>query len=312
MMGTVRACFSWLSDAPRHVVGVRVARASIGLAVVFRVLTEGPFALHLWGPTAISSPERGTGLLFSQLSALFFQSEWTTFIPFVLLGVAGLGLITGRHERVCGIVALLMMYTLGDRNSAIDDGGDNIARLTLFYLSFALDSRKTDRATPLAIWLHNVAIASVATQLMMMYAVSGLTKAQGSYWVDGTALYYISRVEWFSHPAFRALFPNPYVTVIGSHMSVLYQILFPAMIFTRAKMAWLLLGIFFHIGIAISMGLVTFSLVMIGLELFLVTDAEWVSIRQRWHLVKAWGEQQLASRSGRKAGVAVAFGGEAQ
>jgi hypothetical protein len=53
------------------------------------------------------------------------------------------------------------------------------------------------------------------------------------------------------------------------------MILFPVAIFSRFKFLWIGAGICFHLGIAYFMGLLTFSLVMIGLELFLISDQEY-------------------------------------
>jgi len=100
-------------------------------------------------------------------------------------------------------------------------------------------------------------------------------------WHHGTALYFISQVEWFSHPAMRAVFMYPLVTTLATYSTMLYQVWFPVAIFSRFRIAWLLIGIWFHLSIAAFMGLVTFSTVMIGLELFLITDAEYTWLAER-------------------------------
>ena len=65
---------------------------------------------------------------------------------------------------------------------------------------------------------------------------------------------------------------------------MLHQVLFPVAMFSRFKLLWVALGIGFHVGIAVFMGLITFSAMMIGLELFLLTDPEFASLREggRW------------------------------
>jgi predicted DCC family thiol-disulfide oxidoreductase YuxK len=49
--------------------------------------------------------------------------------------------------------------------------------------------------------------------------------------------------------------------------------------FSRFKLLWLAMGISFHLGIGAFMGLVTFSSVMISLELFFITDGEHARFR---------------------------------
>uniref|UniRef100_UPI004048BBFB hypothetical protein n=1 Tax=Roseivirga sp. TaxID=1964215 RepID=UPI004048BBFB len=66
------------------------------------------------------------------------------------------------------------------------------------------------------IWLRNIGIIAIKIQICILYFTSGFMKATGDYWSNGTAMYYISRVEWFSHPAMRDVFLNPYVTTIAT------------------------------------------------------------------------------------------------
>ena len=83
---------------------------------------------------------------------------------------------------------------------------------------------------------------------------------------------------------------------------MLYQVFFPFAIISRLKLPWLAVGVVFHLSIAFFMGLITFSLAMIGLELFLVTDDEYnrasARLRKVAVTVDAWrraGRGQIPS-----------------
>ena len=106
-------------------------------------------------------------------------------------------------------------------------------------------------------------------------------KATGEPWSSGIALYNISQVDSFSLPALRDLFKNPYVTTLASYSAMFLLIWFPIAMFSRLKLLWLAMGISFHLGIGAFMGLVTFSSVMISLELFFITDEEHARFRER-------------------------------
>ena len=54
-----------------------------------------------------------------------------------------------------------------------------------------------------------------------------------------------------------------------------FMILFPIAILSRLRLIWVAIGISIHIGIAFMMGLITFSMIMIGLELALISDKEY-------------------------------------
>jgi hypothetical protein len=61
--------------------------------------------------------------------------------------------------------------------------------------------------------------------------------------------------------------------------------MFPVAIISRIKLPWILFGILLHVGIAVLMGMVSFSTVMIGLVLFLISDQEYVQIWKRGHFI---------------------------
>src|SRR4030095_5031369 len=96
----------------------------------------------------------------------------------------------------------------------------------------------------------------------------------------GIALYNISQVDTFSLPALRGLFKNPYLTTLASYSAMFFLMWFPMAMFSRFKLLWLAMGISFHLGIGTFMGLVTFSTVMISLELFFITDEEHARFRE--------------------------------
>ena len=53
---------------------------------------------------------------------------------------------------------------------------------------------------------------------------------------------------------------------------------------SRVRIPWLLAGVLFHLGVAFFMGLVTFSMIMIGLELFLISDSDYRRIQDEWRI----------------------------
>ena len=94
-------------------------------------------------------------------------------------------------------------------------------------------------------------------------------------------MYYISQVQWYTLPGAHELFTNPWIVTLATYSSMFYQLLFPMALISRIRLPWILFGLLFHVGIAVLMGLVTFSTVMIGLELFLISDQEYAKIWSR-------------------------------
>ena len=271
-MNPLRAAWHWLSDSPQHVVGIRVLEGALGAMLIFRGFTELPFAAYFWGPDGLGAGRAvliwGLGPL---LTRLLNTDLGATALP-LLVAASGAALLFGWRTRIACAVALASMVVMEHRLAEVADGGDNIARLVLIYLLFALPAGASAPPGSLRVWFHNLAVIAIAAQLVTLYLTSGFLKAYGEKWHNGTALYYISQVEWFSLPGMRAAFKDPYLTTLATYATVAYQIMFPVAMLSRLKPAWIFVGVCFHAGIAVFMGLVTFSTVMVGLEVFLFTD----------------------------------------
>jgi hypothetical protein len=275
-MSKFRTAWDWLAVDPHQRKGLRVLQVCLGMMLLFRVSSEGRFASFLWGPHGIA---RGTAAIaigpVARLGDILFSSGASTVAVVLALGVGAAGLVLGWRTRFSTALALAAFFMLERRLAELGDGGDNITRLALTYMLFALPAGATPKRGSLAVWLHNIAILAIGLQIGVLYFTSGFMKATGAKWSNGTAMYLISQVEWFSHPSLRRLFANSFVSALTTYGTVLFQIWFPVAVLTRLRLAWLAFGIAMHIGIASFMGLICFSIAMIGLELFLVRNDEY-------------------------------------
>jgi hypothetical protein len=286
-MNDFKAAWNWLALEPHQRKGLRVLQICLGMMLLFRVSSEGRFASFLWGPHGIARGAAVVGIdpIAARLDGSVFSSEARTAGVVVALGLGAAGLVCGWRTRLSTGLALAAFFMLEKRLPELGDGGDNITRLALTYMLFALPAGLTPKRGSLAVWLHNIAILAIGLQIGVLYFTSGFMKATGAKWSNGTAMYLISQVEWFSHPALRGFFANPFVSAITTYGTVLFQIWFPVVVLTRLRLVWLASGIAMHLGIATFMGLICFSMAMIGLELFLVRDGE-------YNALQAWLEQR--------------------
>ncbi len=298
----------WLSQAPQHTRGLRALQICIGLVLTFRVATEIPFASYLWGPQGVSDASV-TGPLGAAVGGVFDALFATALGPYLVLlavALAGFALIWGVSTRAACLIALAAFSALEFRMSALGDGGDNVIRIVLAYLVLTVPAGREARAGSLAAWFHNVGVVAIVAQVCVLYATSGLMKTYGEMWHQGTAMYYISQVEWISLPALRDAFKIPIVTTIATYVPMLFMVTFPIAIFSRLKVWYVAIGLSLHLGIAVMMGLLTFSTAMIGLELFLLNDTEYarldgvlraarVQLAQRWAAVRRSAPRPLAT-----------------
>ena len=248
--------------------------------ILFRVSTEGPFYRFLWGPRGVGSGSTAfvVGRTLGSWLDRPFGTDLGTLAILIAIAAGALGLIFGVRTRIATALTLLIFFMLGQRLPELGDGGDNIVQIVLVYMLFLVDGSKEPKPGSLSIWLHNVAVLAIGVQVAILYMTSGMMKAYGPQWHHGIAMYYISRVQTFSLPGFAEAFKNPFIVTVSTYGPMLYQAFFPVAILSRFRLVWLSVGIFFHLGVAFFMGLVSFSAVMIGLDLFLITDQEYLAL----------------------------------
>jgi hypothetical protein len=187
----------------------------------------------------------------------------------------------------------IFWWSLQQRFPGLWDGGDNIMRLVLIYSMFAntsayfsMDAARRRQNPPpsrptlekTAAMFHNAAMLAFAIQLGVMYGVAGLTKVQGEMWREGTALYYALRGGQYVWPGKSEwLYRNGPLMAFVSQMTVLFQVGFPFMLFMNryTRLLVILISISFHLSIALFMGLITFSLYMMAVDLALIGDDEY-------------------------------------
>jgi len=298
--------WDWLANEPHQRQGLRALQVCLGLMLLFRASTEGRFANYLWVPQGIGAGST-IDFLHPRLAPVvdkLFTVEQGPQLLVLLMGASAVCLIFGWSTRLATAGALFSSLALAARLPELGDGGDNVARLVLTYMLFALPAHRQPRRGSLEVWLHNIAILAIGLQIGVLYLTSGFLKATGDKWSNGTAMYLISQVEWFSHPAMREPFQNPYLTTLASYATLFFQVWFPIAVLTRLRLLWLAFGVLMHVGIATLMGLICFSVAMIGLELFLVTDKEyawfndWQQRTLTPQLTRFWRSRPVQSLAG--------------
>jgi predicted DCC family thiol-disulfide oxidoreductase YuxK len=281
----------YLETTPMNLVGARLLQVGVGLTILFRWITELRFTQYFYGPEGV-----GMGSTVGWLGNVGFQvdawafSYYGVWVWVGLWGLGALGLVLGYQTRVAACLALVG-YLFAETRSITHDGGDNILRIVLLFMVFLLDrstlqSIQTPNPTSrvhMAVFVHNLAVLAIYAQICLLYMVSGSTKLSGEVWFNGTALYYVSHVDWFAPPWawLQEAYKNAWIVTLGTYAALLYQVGFPFMLLHRWHIAWVVLGIGFHLGIGVSMGLVSFSMAMIALIMFTLRDSEWAKL-QAW------------------------------
>lgn len=266
----------WLADHPRHRIGARVLQACLGAFLVARAALTWDHAPLLWGPSGWA-PSKGELSGPPEMLAQLFSSDIRVYAALALQAGAGILLVLGRGTRVATLAALLPFWLLINRLSEACDAGDFLARLMLVYALLLAPPGKP--CGPLRTWLHNLGVVLVCAQTCIVYASAALLKASGEPWISGTATFLASQSEVFVAPSVGALLEVPAVATLSAYGVLLLQAWYPVAINSPLRTLWLALTLMFHVWTALGMGLAGFGTVMVAVNLFLVTDAEYAALR---------------------------------
>jgi predicted DCC family thiol-disulfide oxidoreductase YuxK len=280
----------------RFLIGASLLRICIGLLLIYHYLIHYGQRYFLWSGAGIN--DYSEQYLLSTLSLYNMNSSLIYFdIIYHISIVASVVYLIGYKGRIISVINYVLYYSLYIRMGHISDGGDNLLVICLFFLLFVNctvyfapkaelyrasrhQSKHTFRAQ-LGSLLHNAAVICIVIQLCFVYFISAMYQMMGELWQNGTAIYYISQVNEFSRPILRKIVDDfLWLTVMASYMSVIIKLGFPFTLWNkRLKPVMVGAMLIFHAGIGIGMGLLTFSLTMIVMELLVFTDQEYRSAR---------------------------------
>jgi len=281
---------AWASQE-HFLIGASMFRIVAGATVLIQVLINYGQRRYLYGPDGIWPFQTfAQAVAHSRNFSIYAwsQSPWYFEVCFHLGILAAFLWMLGWRTRILTPVTFVFWWSLHQRFPVLWDGGDNVMRLVCVYGMFAnlgahfsLDAKRLAGRPPPPAWmamLHNAAMIAFGAQISLVYAVAGLYKVQGEPWRNGTALYYSFRGGQFIWPGVsELLYQSAWFTTVISYITVFFQISFPYMMMMNrhTRTAAVCIGVMFHVGIALFLGLITFSFFMLSVDLALIDDAEY-------------------------------------
>ena len=132
------------------------------------------------------------------------------------------------------------------------DGADQMQ--TVLWVSFLVYS--LDLGTLVA----TAAAGFLCAELLLSYLVSGSAKLASPAWRIGTAILRITRTGTYSTPRVSGVLHHYFVSCCMGWSVMAFEVLGPALLFAGrpGTLAFIAVGIVFHLGIAFTMGLTTF------------------------------------------------------
>ncbi|MEN8654566.1 HTTM domain-containing protein [Streptomyces sp. 21So2-11] len=303
----INGLLALLTRRPVSLYATAVLRIGYGLLYLVFLLREFPHRDEIWGPGSPWTPDMARQL-FDQTgwSSILTLSDSRLYfeICYAAALVTAALFTLGWHTRAVSVLFAVVVASFHARAIFMTDGGDNLILLMAVYLVFtacgrrwSLDARRARRRATPAIstvkpedeWLrhqlqcfretltaviHNCGVLVIAAQVCFLYGSAGLYKVQGASWGNGTALHYVLNLQLFQPwPGLSHIAADHAVllAVVG-YLTVLLQVAFPFVLFSRLKYPVLAMLLGMHLGIAVFMGLPLFSGAMIIADAVFLPD----------------------------------------
>jgi hypothetical protein len=289
----------------------RLAVLRIGLAAILLLdvlLTYLPHATDFFGSDSLGAPKL-TAYLFKPGKDGAWKGNWSLLrgvedhavlrACLWLWAAATLALLVGAATRLSAIATWVLSISFANLNPSIDNAGDTVRGILLFYLMlcpcgavWSVDawlgprvgrwlgrwgSRRPRRLRG-PVLVHPWPLRLLFVQMALIYCASGIHKVVGSDWPLGRSLYYVM-ADWTLTRWSYAQVPVPYIlTRLLTWTILAWEVLFPLlMIWRPLRIAALFFGASMHLGIFVNMELGGFGPYMLCLYLPLLPWERWAN-----------------------------------
>jgi hypothetical protein len=257
-----------LSGHPVHLAGAAAARVLVGAAAAHFYISNYAHRAFLFGPHSYAAhlPARGPTLYSIAHSGMAFELLYHAGIA----AAVAFAIFGGRWLTLAHAVAF---WSICARNPDVVDGGDIFGRIAAIFLIAAITNayfapgaeRRRERSLgSVSTLAHNAAVVLLGFQIVVVYAATGLSKATGEPWRQGTALHQISQLQDYQFIHWTRFVANPVTAVLLTYAIITLEVGFPIAVWTSVRIPWIAALALMHTGIALTMGFVGFALNMWG------------------------------------------------
>lgn len=200
-------------------------------------------------------------------------TESTAWVILMTYIVSSLTFMAGFKTRLSSIVCFILLVSIQNRNYTILNSGDTIMRCMMFMMIFApchvkysIDAwLKEKSGTPYSVDISLLTVRLLQLQFTLVYLATTLFKLRGYDWVDGTAIYYTSRLVNFQRVVIPVIFDYPSLVKSITWGALFIEFAMGTLIWVKEWRKWVLVaGLLLHLGIEVSMSIGFFEWVMIS------------------------------------------------
>ncbi len=252
-----------------------ILRICYSIFLFINIALLSPDMFLFFGEEGLVNAAAGRSVIDPDVISLFDflpLSNATVAVLFGALLLQTLLLGLGFYARFQAICIFVIIASLHHRNLMIFDGEDVVFRLFAFFLALSPSDHYYSMKTWFAqkrgdslrqhfpIW----PLRLFQIEMTMIYLSTSIEKLGGSEWINGTALYYVYRLEEFIRfPIPEFLHTDPLAIRIMTWSALGTEVLLPFLLWIK-ETRWLAIAMGFalHLGIEYQMNLNMFQWIM--------------------------------------------------
>lgn len=264
----------WFSETSPLVVAV--FRILIGIILILFILLLTCDLFVWFGQYGITSNQTARNFAqFVGLNVLNINRDNDGFLLafFTLFFLAAVSMTVGYKTRLSTFIVYLCLTSLYHRNPFLFNSGDTYMRVMSVWLIFSasgqalsLDNWLKGKQSadliykPVSIWPQRL----LQLQLNLVYLHTVVAKAWGDSWVDGTAVYYSTRIEDLVRVKIPYIFDQLWLCQFFSWGTLVIEAALFSLIWIKELRYYVIvLAVFFHLMIDLHMNIPLFEWIMI-------------------------------------------------
>ena len=254
-------------------------RIFYGLSVVATGLLLAPDLINWFGNHPVISAQTVHDWENSEARfSLFFLLPASNSLALAMLTallISASCLTVGLFTRFSALVVFICLCSFDQRMACIMNSGDTILRHQALLLTFSeagalfsidrIRSRSKQPQSDQSLLFSPWAQRLIQLQIAGVYAQTFFSKLACPEWLDGTALYYCSRLTDFSRLPSPILFDHLWIYQVLCWLTLAIELaLFTLIWWRKTRYPVLLIGTVFHLCIEVTMNIPVFEYIMIA------------------------------------------------
>lgn len=271
-------------EAP--VEGVAIFRILLGLLALVTFLQDSLIMTDLWGPMGLQSTDTMMKNYNFPILSIFQYLRLTNSLLLTLVTIQSLSLLCftiGYKTRLSTWVSFILMVSFHQRNINILSSADLLMRIMLLLMLFAPSGNAYSvdsiiarlKGNPLKRNHSRWTMRLIQLQIAVVYVSTVIAKAKGITWLDGSAVYYATRLDDLTRFTVPYILDNIWMIKIITWSTLAIELALGTLIFIdEIRKELIIVGIVFHLGIEYMMSIPQFEWLMIVclLAMFKIED----------------------------------------